>query len=74
MNIPENINSHPEYFIVSSKNLAKNIFNGHRGWLSEPGKNGKIRNDSNVRQFDPKYFDESELLTWEDLIELINRS
>ena len=73
VNILENINSQPEYFIVSSINLAKNIFNGHRGWLANPGKNGKIRNDSNVRQFDPKYFNENELLSWDNLIELINK-
>jgi len=73
VNIPENINSQPEYFIVSSRNLAKNIFDGHRGWLSNPGKNGKIRNDSSVRQFDPKYFNENELLSWDNLIELINK-
>lgn len=72
VNIPENLNLQPEYYIVSSKTLAKNIYDGHRAWLSEPTKNGKIRNDSNVRQFEPKYFNQNEILTWENLIELIN--
>lgn len=73
VNIPEVITESPKYYIVSSTNLAKNIYEGHRRWLSEPGKNDKIRNDSDVRQFDPKYFSKDELLDWDGLIDLINR-
>tara|TARA_Y100001968_G_C19419736_1_gene751078 strand:+ start:353 stop:829 length:477 start_codon:yes stop_codon:yes gene_type:complete len=71
VNIPIDVKDSPEYFIVHSKVLAKHIFNGHRSWLSKPGKNGKIRNDSNVRQFDPKYFQSNELLNWNELIDKI---
>lgn len=71
--IPEDFEKGPEYYIISSKNLSEAIYNGHRSWLSKPGKNGKIRNDSDVRQFDPKYFVNGELLNWEDLIHLINQ-
>ncbi|KJD33295.1 hypothetical protein PK35_05405 [Tamlana nanhaiensis] len=71
VNIPADINMPPEYIIVHSKVLANHIYIGHRTWLSEPGRNGKKRNDSNVRQFDPRYFKPEELLTWDDLIKVI---
>lgn len=73
VNIPADVSVQPEYFIVSSKSLALNIFLGHRRWLSESGKNGKVRNDSNVRQFDPKYFAQKDLLSWDDLIAKIEQ-
>lgn len=72
VNIPSDINLMPEFIIVHSKVLANNIFNGHRGWLSKPGKNGKTRNDSKVRQFDPRYFQPFELLNWDELIAKID--
>lgn len=72
VNIPSDINHPPLYRIVSSKVLSKHIYMGHRSWLNEPSKNGKVRNDSDVRQFDPKYFDEEDLLSWDDLIQQIN--
>ena len=68
VNIPSNINLSPEYTIIHSKILADHIYKGHRDWLSKPGKNRKIRNDSNARQFDPRYFQPHELLSWDDLI------
>lgn len=72
VNIPAEINQPPLYKIISSEILAKHIFTGHRSWLNNLGKNGKIRNDSNVRQFDPQYFNDDELLSWDDLIFKIN--
>jgi hypothetical protein len=72
VNIPSDINKPPVYRIVNSKILANHIYHGHRNWLNGTTKNGKIRNDSNVRQFDPQYFKEDELLTWDNLIEQIN--
>lgn len=69
VNIPADLNSIPEYYIVNSKDLATNIYDGHRRWLQEPGRSGKKRNDSSVRQFDPKYFDPNEILNWDQLIE-----
>lgn len=72
VNIPSDINLMPEFIIVHSKVLANNIFNGHRDWLSKPGKNGKTRNDSKVRQFDPRYFQPFELLNWDELIAKID--
>lgn len=68
VNIPADITEMPKYKIVSAKTLAKNIFDGHRRWLDEPG---KIRNDSAVRQFDPRYFSKSEILSWQNLIDII---
>lgn len=70
VNIPNELNSLPEYYIVRAKDLAKNIYEGHRNWLKEPGKNGRIRRDSSARQFDPRYFSENELLNWEKLISI----
>lgn len=72
VSIPADINMSPQYTIIHSKVLANHIFKGHRSWLSEPGKNGKDRNDSNVRQFDPRYFEPSELLNWDNLINKID--
>ncbi|GAA6765973.1 hypothetical protein AAFH68_19120 [Flavobacterium sp. CGRL1] len=72
VNIPSDMNKAPIYRIISAKNLSHHIYIGHRNWLKETTKNGKIRNDSNVRQFDPKYFNKDELLTWDELIEQIN--
>ena len=71
VHIPENIKEHPIYHIISSQNLSEAISTGHRSWLTESGKNGKKRNDSDVRQFDPKYFKNGEILDWDDLIRLI---
>jgi uncharacterized membrane protein len=70
VNIPNELNSLPEYYIVRAKDLAINIFEGHRNWMKEPGRNGRIRRDSNIRQFDPRYFSENKLLNWENLISI----
>ncbi len=72
VNIPEDVSLIPEYYIVNSVILADNIYQGHRRWLEAPGKNGKKRNDSTVRQFEPKYFDENQILDWNQLFEIIN--
>jgi hypothetical protein len=72
VNIPEDINQIPECYIINSEKLSKKIYNGHRNWLDSLGKNGKKRNDSDVRQFDPKYYDKDDLLSWDDLIQLVN--
>ena len=72
VNIPANINESPIYRIINSEILANHIFVGHRNWLKGTTKNGKVRNDSDVRQFDPQYFREDELLSWDDLINEIN--
>jgi len=72
VNIPEDINQAPEYYIINSKKLSEKIYNGHRNWLSSLGKNGQKRNDSDVRQFDPKHYDKEDLLCWDNLIQLIN--
>ncbi len=73
VNIPKDLNLLPEYFIVNANYLAKNIYEGHRNWLKELGKNGRIRNDSNVRQFDPEYFSKDKLETWESLLSIFEQ-
>lgn len=71
VNIPNDNNGQPEYFIIRAKYLSKHIQIGHADWLSKPGRNGKKRNDSNVRQFDPQYIPEK-VLTFDKFIEKIN--
>ncbi len=71
VNIPADIAIQPEYFIVNSKVLASNIYEGHRRWLCQNGKNGKVRNDSSVRQFEPRWFKDEEILSWDQLFELL---
>ncbi len=73
VSISEDITIFPKYFIVQAKDLADNIYNGHKNWLKEPGKNGKKRNDSDMRQFDPKYFPKNKLLSWEKLISIFEK-
>ncbi|KEY19067.1 hypothetical protein [Kaistella antarctica] len=73
VNIPENLDFQPEYYIIKSTILSTNIYNGHRMWLKQTGKNGLIRNDSDARQFDPKYYEKEDLLTWNSLIEIISQ-
>ena len=41
VNIPQNLDIQPEYFIIKSQTLAEHIFNGHSRWLSGTGKNPK---------------------------------
>jgi len=73
VNIPNELNSLPEYSIVKATSLAKNIYEGHRNWLKESGKNDRIRRDSSARQFDPRYFPQNELLNWEELISIFEK-
>ena len=74
VNITGDVKKLPDYYIVKSTIVADRIYNGHKNWLNEPGKNGKKRNDSDVRQFDPKYYSKEELLDWDSLIEIIQNS
>jgi len=71
--IPDDVNCQPNYYIVSAVILSSNIYDGHKRWLNSSGKNGKIRNDSNVRQFDPRYFNTDEIIeNWDALFKLLN--
>jgi len=72
VSIPEDDSIQPVYYIVNSIILAKHISAAHKDWLSKPGRAGKKRKDNPVRQFDPRFFDKSELLTWKNLIDIIN--
>lgn len=71
--IPPQLEQLPEFVIVHSEILAKKIEKGHKAWLTTPGKNGKVRNDSDMRQFDPQYFEPKELLNWDELIAKIDK-
>ena len=37
------------YYIIPSPELAKNVTKAHKKWLAEPGVNGRLRKDGNVR-------------------------
>jgi hypothetical protein len=38
-----------EYFIIPSKDMARNVSEFHKRWLSGPGRNGQVRKDNPVR-------------------------
>lgn len=38
-----------EYYIIPSAEVAKNVAKAHKKWLSEEGKNGRVRKDGSVR-------------------------
>lgn len=38
-----------EYYIIPSKEVAKHVAEAHAMWLKDVGRNGRIRQDSNVR-------------------------
>ena len=42
-------------FVLPSEVVSKVIRESHSAWLSQPGKNGHVRKDSNVRRFLPDY-------------------
>ncbi|MDN3706553.1 hypothetical protein QW060_26245 [Myroides ceti] len=73
VNIPLDKNLAPEYLIIKSTDLASKIYSGHRSWLNSPGKKGQKRNNTNIRQFDPQYFNKDELLDWTQLIDIIEK-
>lgn len=74
VSIPNELERQPVYYIINSIPLANRIYSGHKRWLTELGKNGKERNDSNARQFDPKHFENEDLLNWEELIFKLNKN
>lgn len=41
----------PQYHIVPSADVAKQIHESHQNWLSTPGKKGQSHNDNNMRKF-----------------------
>jgi len=45
----------PKCWIVPSVIVANALKVTHQKWLSEPGKNGRVHNDSNVRRFREVY-------------------
>jgi hypothetical protein len=64
VNLNDNEKS-PDYFIVSSVEVAKHTKETHATWLSTPGRDGKAHNDSTMRKFsDPeeKYLNRWDLL------------
>ena len=64
VNLNDNEKS-PDYFVVSSIDVAKYTKETHATWLSTPGRNGKAHNDSTMRKFsDPeeKYLNRWDLL------------
>lgn len=71
VHMPTGSTESPRYWAVDSKVLADHIRGAHQRWLNSPGKNGKVRKDSSVRQFEPKYLQEDEVLTLDQLVQRI---
>jgi len=46
---PPNTDGDFQYFIIPSAEMSKNVLESFKLWLSEPGKKGQVRNDSNIR-------------------------
>lgn len=63
----------PEYIIVKGEILGAFIKEGHQKWLNSPGKKGQQRKDTNLREFNLKYFNRDNIMNWEDLIEEIEK-
>ncbi len=42
-------------YVVPSRVVAAAVAESHAKWLSEPGRNGHVRKDSNLRRFMPDY-------------------
>ncbi len=55
----------PEYHIVPSKIIAKELKRSHQEWLNQPGKKGQAHIDNTIRQFNDK--DDKYLNNWECL-------
>jgi len=47
-------NERPDFYIVPSTVVAETITREHAEWLRGRSKNGKTRNDTNIRQFADK--------------------
>jgi hypothetical protein len=59
------LNERPDYFIVPSKEVAKQVKESHKQWLATPGKKGQAHKDTSMRQFndkDGKYLERWDLL------------
>lgn len=41
----------PDFYLVSSEEVAKSVRDGHENWLSTPGKKGQARTDTPMRMF-----------------------
>lgn len=57
-----------EYFIISSKKLAKLIKENHQKWLNSPNKKGEKHNQTDMREFSDKdgiYLEKWELLEFD---------
>ncbi len=58
-------NEMPEFFIVPSKEVAKQVKESHEKWLDTPNKKGGKYNDSTIRIFidkERKYYNRWDLL------------
>lgn len=64
VNLNDNLKP-PDYFIVSSKDVAKHAKDSHAEWLSAPGRGGQAHNDTTMRKFsdtEETYLDRWDLL------------
>ena len=45
----------PQVYVIPSRKVAEVIARSHRAWLANPGKGGRVRQDSSVRRLLPDY-------------------
>lgn len=41
----------PDYYIIPSEIISKEVYANHQKWLNTPGKKGQKHNDNNIRQY-----------------------
>ena len=55
VDIPDDLNSVPNIYIIPSKIVAKALYEVHRVWLAIPGRNGRMHKDTEMRRLLPDY-------------------
>jgi hypothetical protein len=47
-------NERPDYFVVPSKAVARQVKEGHKKWLASPGRKGQSHKDTTMRHFNDR--------------------
>lgn len=55
VDLDESETYHSKVYVVPSSEVAKVLRESHAFWISQPGRNGKERNDTSMRRFEPDY-------------------
>jgi len=55
VDIPEDVTSAPTVYVIPSEIVAEAVYQTHRKYLSQPGKHGQKKQDSDVRHLRPDH-------------------